>query len=183
MGDAIELPAEVKEGLVRVGIGRRYFTSSLRDKGEIGQNLAEWAVSKSLKADIRKGLGRAVHGDGVMAMDTFMLLARALFLRGIPVRVLQLSKLAMMLDKDQEDEALESASAVFIASIFTEGYRSMPLPDHQRILVEAFIKDHLIHGGALFTLADKAMDSFTEWWSATLVKLLKTHNEDLEVLG
>jgi hypothetical protein len=150
------------EGLSAAGIGSAYHRRTLRETApDLFENIDNVATS------IDDGSGIIFVG-GARAYDEIMVVARALFMKHIPVMVVRLLTLARWIVDDYED----LHKAVSAQGLFVLGFADTsdcPLTYRERRLIEEFVSDRIDNGGAFSAQASGTLKG-SGWWSDEFVE-------------
>lgn len=170
----------VQQSLLRAGIGRAFHRRSLTELPR-GEQLAAW-VRTEAKADLAAGRGWTVQGTGIGAYDHVVLLARAMHLSGMGVRVVPLRKLLKLIEVEAEDaEELAAAPALFVTDFVQHyGRGECPLSGLQLMDVETFLTARLDDGRPFFPQVSRPVEQ-AGWWSPSLAQRLLGLNRVLQV--
>ena len=176
------LPKEAYESFRKAGLGKRYFDRSLSEFGELGAGLNIWINTPEGRKELRNGFGRSIYGEGIVAHDLFMVLARGCHARGCNSKIISLSVLIKQLDSDNIDPLLETADALFVYPFYDPDLGDIsPMTSPQRLAVEDLLIERMDNARAVFTLSRAPLAKATAWWSKSLISRLDANNLEIGV--
>ena len=177
---AEKLTQDIRDSLDRAGVPSSYHDRSISDDMkwvEDGSSFVDWLVEKGEKS-IRGGGGITIAGDGIVSVDMFYMMARALHIIGCPVKVVGIARLATLLDRDSEDtDQLLEVGTVCIRG-FEEEY-VFPLSRWQRLLVQDFLIERRASGkGSILHITYPNCNlKITKWWNPTTEDIMFNENK------
>ena len=164
--------------MVVVGIGRRYHDAKFVDFPD-GGRLKNALLEMWTAENIQRGYAITVCGGSENAGHLHTMLARALHLSGVGVRVVGLQGLSRQLQNSEEEDAVvERVGALFIRRFMDE--KKCPLRPYEVELVEELVDRRVSNNLAVFPwVADEPREP---WWSDHILDQLSgPRNIDFEV--
>jgi hypothetical protein len=174
---------DVKEGLSRAGIGRAYHDRSLREFGPVGEEMMDLLVGNHIRDRVRNGTGMVLHSKHRLARDYFLLTARAMFLSGIAVKVVNPVYLVELREDDLWEDLQQymDADCLFL----TPFWEPLPSPFDRRQVtrLERQLLDRLDNKKPLFLHWQQQdgwdfVPSEAEWYSGSFLSVIGNHVTD-----
>jgi hypothetical protein len=162
-----------------VGIGRRYHDARFAQFPD-GERLMRALLGLWVPENIMAGRGITVRGTVDNVGHLHMMLARALHLAGVEVRVMGLQALARELQRD--DDEFSAPTVGRVGALFVRKFEDAcrcPLRPYEVSLVEELIDARMANNLAVFPWLAGAPDE--PWWSVNLTDQIGERNELFEV--
>ena len=175
------LPREVEDQLRRAGLGARYLTRRLDDFGPVGTGLRDLLKSETASTELSMGYGTSIYGTGVHSHDLFMVLARAVYLKGFAVRIISLSVLIKELSGPDIDISIEAAPALFVHPFYDPAFAESPMTTFQRLAVEDLLTERMDNARSVFTLSRDKLVKAKAWWTPAFIDRLSANNQEIGV--
>lgn len=170
--------AEIASSLSRAGIGRAFHQRRLDEFGAHGVMLRDWVSSEGFRIEIAAGQGYTLVGD-VLAYDLTVVLARACHLKKVKCRVVQLSRLAEMI-QDGDTGHVDEAEALFITRFYDPQYAAPPMEPWLAVRLETFLMEW-VEGEQPLVLHTAAPLRGCPWWSRLLISRLANKNREMVI--
>lgn len=158
---------EIRLGLRNSGVPELVFGTTLAK--ENAPELRELIVAKTL---VRPSSARGLYlypktkTGTVQARKLFYLVAKELFLSGVTVCCIPLSRLMEAINADDlvgEAARVERVRMVFVLDFYEEG-AGFPFAPHDATKLRAWVRHRFEAGNAVSFLSDSAVDRCLPWW-------------------
>lgn len=169
---------EIRQGLRNAGVTEAVFSTTLLK--EDAPALRELITSKSLvRPSSARGLFLypSVKGNTGKARKLFYLVAKELFLSGVTVCCIPLTRLLEALTSDDlhgDASRVERVRVVFILDFYEEG-AGFPFSTQDAARLRAWVRHRFEAGNAVAFLSDSAPERTLPWWPQSFTGFIHDH--------
>jgi hypothetical protein len=167
------LSKEMRQSLIKAGVGVKYHSMYLSELGTLGKQVIETLVGNEDK--IKAGTGLRVVKRGASGYDLFMLIARALHIGNIRVRVIPLIRLYAAIKDAEKSEWLSEAHALCVLNFQQETQN--PLRPYEVAEVEAYMDEQMASKRPVLTLWSAETAKANSWWTSDFIDRLNQNSK------
>jgi hypothetical protein len=170
---------EIKRGLKASGVPESVFSTTL--PREHAEELREMIVTKTL-VSFSEARGVYIYPktktNTVQARRIFYLVAKELYLSGVTVACLSLSRLVELLNSEDyvgEAVRVDRVRVVFLLDFYEEG-APFPLSPQDAAKVRAWVRSRFESGAAVSFLSDAPVDRCSAWWPVSFLGFINENS-------